>query len=381
LITINVAGDALIEPDENFKVVLSDPVNGIITDKDANGIIRNDDTTPAQLAITPEALSQNEGDSGTTAYSFTVTRSGNTDGEITVDFTVTPIGADADDFVGGLPAGGTLTFADGVTEQTVTVNVAGDTDLEPNEGFEVVLANPSANTDIVQALARGRIVNDNDSSDNDDDVLTGTSGDDVLNGGSGDDTLTGAGGDDALTGGSGDDLLSGGSGNDLLTGRTGDDNLSGGSGDDQLRGGRDNDSLSGGSGNDVLAGGAGDDNLSGGSGDDQLSGGRGNDSLNGGSGNDTFVFTGADGNSGHNTIRLFNADEDTLRFEDYGESLNTFSDLDTNANSVLEEGDAHVSIQAGNTVIDLGGQTDGESEGTLTLVGVTGLEADDMSFS
>ena len=64
-----------------------------------------------------------------------------------------------------------------------------------------------------------------------------------------------------------------------------------------------------------------------------------------------------------------------------GERLDAFSDLDTNANGVLDEGDANVSVDAGDTIIDLGGQTDGESEGTLKLVGLTGLEVDDMSFS
>ena len=71
----------------------------------------------------------------------------------------------------------------------------------------------------------------------------------------------------------------------------------------------------------------------------------------------------------------------TKSFENYGERLDAFSDLDTSGNGVLDDGDAHVAVDAGNTVIDLGGQTDGESGGTLTLVGVTGLEADDFSFS
>jgi len=93
------------------------------------------------------------------------------------------------------------------------------------------------------------------------------------------------------------------------------------------------------------------------------------------------VFKAVDGDSGQDTIRLFNAAEDTLAFENYGEKLDSFSDLDTNANGELDDGDANVSVDAGDTVIDLGGQTDEESGGTLTLVGVTGLEADDMSFS
>jgi len=173
------------------------------------------------------------------------------------------------------------------------------------------------------------------------------------------DSVTGA----TVFGTAGDDIIDGGSGDDILKGETGGDTLTGGSGDD------------------ILDGGNGDDNLDGGEGDDELSGGAGNDALVGGSGYDSFVFKAADGDSGHDTIRLFNPEDDTLRFEEYGERLDAFSDLDTNANGVLDDGDAHVSVDAGNTVIDIGGQTDGDFQGTIKLVGVTGIEADDMSFS
>jgi Ca2+-binding RTX toxin-like protein len=252
-----------------------------------------------------------------------------------------------------------------VTEQEVRVPILGDDAVEPNESFFVNLSNP-VNDVIADGQGQATILDDDGSGvdktgTSADEVLDGDDGDDVLQGGDGDDALSGAAGDDALTGGAGDDTLDGGTGDDILAGGSGDDTLDSGDGDDVLGG--DNDFLSGGSG------------------DDQLSGGGGDDALIGGSGNDTFVFRAADGDSGQDTIRLFNADEDTLAFEEYGERLDAFSDLDTNANGVLDEADAHVSVDAGDTVIDLGGQTDGASEGTLTLVGITGLEADDMSFS
>jgi Ca2+-binding RTX toxin-like protein len=255
------------------------------------------------------------------------------------------------------------------------VPIQGDGTAELDETFFVNLSNP-VNDVIADGQGEATIIDDdgalNHTGTNADEVFDGTDGDDILMGGNGDDALTGAAGDDVLTGGSGDDAIDGGAGDDILAGGSGDDTLTDSAGDDILGGG---------SGNDVLEGGAGDDTLSGGSGDDQLSGGAGNDALIGGSGSDTFVFTAADGDSGQDTIRLFNPDVDSLAFEEYGESLNAFSDLDTNANGVLDGGDAHVSVDAGDTVIDLGGQTDGESGGILTLVGVTGLEADHMSFS
>ena len=164
-ISVEVNPDTTAEPDEDFLVTLTLPAGSpagttFVVDR-VGGTIADDDTqAPAFLAIAPEALSQNEGNSDTTVYAFTVTRSGNTGGETTVAFAVTPMGADAADFVGGLPAGGMLIFDAGETEKTITVNVAGDTALEPNEDFEVVLSSPSANAQIVQASATGTIRND-----------------------------------------------------------------------------------------------------------------------------------------------------------------------------------------------------------------------------
>jgi Ca2+-binding RTX toxin-like protein len=316
-----------------------------------------------------------EGDSGTTTDAvFTVSLSTPVGDTVTVDYATADGTATAgSDYTA---VDGTLTFEPGETAQEVRVPITGDGAIEPNESFFVNLSNP-VNDVIADGQGEATIVDD------DGDALNapGISADEVFDGTDGDDVLQGSDGDDALNGLEGDDVLSGRGGDDTLDGGAGDDILAGGSGDDTLDGGGDDDVLGGGSGNDELNGGAGNDSLAGGSGDDQLSGGAGNDTLIGGSGNDRFVFTAADEDSGQDTIRMFNAGEDTLAFEDYGERLDAFSDLDTNTNGVLDDGDANVSVDAGNTVIDLGGQTDGAIAGTLTLAGVTGLVADDMAFS
>lgn len=67
-VTILVNGDTSIEGDENFYVMLSNPINAIIGDGQGNGIIVNDDT---QISINDVSLS--EGNSGTTAFNFNVT--------------------------------------------------------------------------------------------------------------------------------------------------------------------------------------------------------------------------------------------------------------------------------------------------------------------
>ena len=103
-----------------------------------------------------------EGDSGTTQFTFTVTRSGDLSGADSVDWAVTGSGsdpADAADFGGNLPSG-TLAFAAGETSQDVTIDVTGDSDVEVDEGFTVTLSNPSADTSITTASAVGTIQND-----------------------------------------------------------------------------------------------------------------------------------------------------------------------------------------------------------------------------
>ena len=72
------------------------------------------------------------------------------------------------------------------------------------------------------------------------------------------------------------------------TGGTGNDRITGNILNNTLNGGDGNDQLQGLEGNDSLWGGAGNDILSGGSGDDSLWGGAGNDILSGGSGDDSL---------------------------------------------------------------------------------------------
>jgi hypothetical protein len=101
-----------------------------------------------------------EGDSGTTEFTFTVTRT-NASGRASVDYTVTGASTDADasDFVGGSFPSGTITFARGETSQTIIIQVAGDTTVEPNESFNIALSNPHGGT-IANATATGIIQND-----------------------------------------------------------------------------------------------------------------------------------------------------------------------------------------------------------------------------
>ncbi len=117
----------------------------------------------ALLSIAATDAIKKEGDSGLTPFTFTVTRSGNTDVEATVDYAVTGTGlhqATADDFKNGVFPSGTIEFAQGELSQTLTIYVRGDTAVEIYDRFRVTLDNPSATAETIDATANGTILDD-----------------------------------------------------------------------------------------------------------------------------------------------------------------------------------------------------------------------------
>lgn len=90
----------------------------------------------------------------------TVTRSGSTEGEVTVGFTTSDETAKA-----GLDyslTSGVLTFADGETSKTITVTLLDDAVLEGNESFRISLRNPSGNFGLGGANTSNVTIDDND---------------------------------------------------------------------------------------------------------------------------------------------------------------------------------------------------------------------------
>ncbi len=103
-----------------------------------------------------------EGNSGTTTMTFTVSRGPFSAGSVTVDYALdfgTGITAANAADLASVPSG-TLTFADGVTTQTITVQVAGDTTGEASETFNVVLSNATGGAEISDDIGIGTITND-----------------------------------------------------------------------------------------------------------------------------------------------------------------------------------------------------------------------------
>ena len=99
----------------------------------------------------------------TTDMVFTVSRAGGSTGTVTIPYTVNLPGingqAALNDFVSGTVTSGTLTFLDGELSKTITLTVAGDARVEPNETFTVTLGTPSAGA-LTDGSGLGTITND-----------------------------------------------------------------------------------------------------------------------------------------------------------------------------------------------------------------------------
>ena len=171
--TVLPTGDTKVEADETFGVSLNTLTaatgvpggTGTIDISDtATGTILNDDTS---VSITATDASKAELNSGITTFTFSATRIGNTRVATSVNWTVSGSGtnpanaANAADFADSVLPTGTVTFGIGETNpKTITVNVAGDTMLEADEGFTVTLSNPTGGATLGTAEATGTILND-----------------------------------------------------------------------------------------------------------------------------------------------------------------------------------------------------------------------------
>ncbi|HEV7508501.1 MAG TPA: Calx-beta domain-containing protein [Thermoanaerobaculia bacterium] len=114
---------------------------------------------PPLPTLSINSVTANEGNAGTTPFTFTVTLSAASATPVTVSYATADGSATAagNDYV---PASGVLTFVPGgPLSQTITVNVVGDLAVEPNETFTVNLSAPSGAT-LAASQGTGTIDND-----------------------------------------------------------------------------------------------------------------------------------------------------------------------------------------------------------------------------
>lgn len=114
--------------------------------------------TPGFLAIADGSVV--EGNTGTAEMSFTVNRTGGTDGAVSATYTINLDGTASGSDLGTSTLTGTVSFAAGQSTATITVPVSGDLQAEANETFSVVLSDPTGGAALSDAVAQGAIVND-----------------------------------------------------------------------------------------------------------------------------------------------------------------------------------------------------------------------------
>ena len=140
-IYVNPYSDSLDESDENFSLVLSDPVNATLSGGEntlsATGVILDDDGTGSNLALfvsDPEIV---EGDSGTKYAVFEIQLSRSYNQTISLDYTTKDGSAiEGADYTA---QSGSLTFYAGQTTKSVSVPIIADTTIETSESFSLVV--------------------------------------------------------------------------------------------------------------------------------------------------------------------------------------------------------------------------------------------------
>ena len=123
-------------------------------DQDCNG---SDLVTPGPSPdVSIGNVSFPEGTGGSTSFVFTVTRSGNIDSSSSVNYATSHGDTTGGDYSS---KSGTVTFAAGDAEKTITISVRADKKTENNETFNVHLSSPIDCT-ISDDLGVGTIIND-----------------------------------------------------------------------------------------------------------------------------------------------------------------------------------------------------------------------------
>ena len=155
-VAVNVNADLILEANENLLVNLSNAQGASLSDAVGEGTINNDDA--ASLSIGDVSLA--EGNSGSSAFAFTVTLAGAVQGGFSVPYmSANGTALALSDFTA---ASGSLNFAGNLGEtQTITVSVGGDSIVEADESFTLNLGSPgNAAVTLTDASASGLIQND-----------------------------------------------------------------------------------------------------------------------------------------------------------------------------------------------------------------------------
>lgn len=156
-VAIAVKGDLAGEPDEFFTLDLSAPTGASIADGTGVATILNNDST-GTTTVSVNDVSIAEGDSLTKTLVFTIVRTGDVSGSSSVKYaTANGTAVAPGDYTA--KALTLLSFTAGQTSKTVSISIKGDTVVETDELFSLLLSAP-VGTVIGDGSGTGTIVND-----------------------------------------------------------------------------------------------------------------------------------------------------------------------------------------------------------------------------
>jgi hypothetical protein len=155
--SVPIINDQVDEDDETVNIALDNPTGGATLGLPINAILTivDNDNPPA---ISINDISKNEGDAGQTAFTFTVTKTGQTAQPVSVNYsTANGSAASPGDYTSIVEA--VITFNANETSKQLTVLVNGDYSRESSETFFVDLSSPVGAV-IADAQGLATIVND-----------------------------------------------------------------------------------------------------------------------------------------------------------------------------------------------------------------------------
>jgi hypothetical protein len=135
---VTVIGDLLYEGDEFFKIELDATNSMAIGSKTATARIVENDRPPI---IRVNHIAVDEGNSGTTIARFEIRVEGTFAGQLSVPFFTTNITATSGTDYESV--NGTLVFTQGARAKTIDISISGDSAVESNETFALVLQGPA----------------------------------------------------------------------------------------------------------------------------------------------------------------------------------------------------------------------------------------------
>lgn len=137
-IEVEIIGDTLEEPDETFRIILSNVSGAGVVKGIALATLINDDFTPAFAIADASIIEGDPGDDRELLFLITLTPASSRPASVAYASS----GGTATSGVDFIPVSGTLTFAAGETSQTISITVIGDDSPEPPEILTVSLSNP-----------------------------------------------------------------------------------------------------------------------------------------------------------------------------------------------------------------------------------------------